>query len=176
MAAPRRLRIIHAALGHSAARVHAYCSMPDGEAAFGPDGRAMAEILARLQRELGLPFADDYLPHIGNFEVLTLADWGERLPPFLIEIVAAPAPDQTVPEPARHGRSPNTRFRSRQTLRSRRHPRDQRDSGGRQEFPRLYAGFSTCRQTHRSKSSGGARRCTDFCTMLRIFTGASMVH
>jgi hypothetical protein len=95
-AAPVRAerRIIHAVFGHSAARVHAYCSMPDGADAFGAHGGAAAEILAHLQREVGLPFADDYLPHIGNFEILALADWGERLPPFLIETVAPPAPAQ----------------------------------------------------------------------------------
>lgn len=84
-------RIIHAALGHSAAHIHAYSSMPDFQQAFGIDGDATTDTLAQLERELGFPFGDDYVSHIGNFEILTLAGWGERWAPFLIETVATPA-------------------------------------------------------------------------------------
>jgi hypothetical protein len=93
-------QVIHSALGHTAARVHAYSSMPQAEAVFGPSAADLEEILRQLRQELGLPFENEYLAHIGNFEVFTLGEWGETPPPFLIETEPA-SPIDNVPRSPR---------------------------------------------------------------------------
>lgn len=92
---------IHPALGDTAAQAHAYCSMPDANIAFGPSGEDLELIVGHLATELGLPFRDEYVPHIGNFEVFTLVPWAETQAPFLIE-------SERIVQPGRKYRGPRS--------------------------------------------------------------------
>lgn len=59
--------------------------MPTADIAFGPSGADLKPILGHLTAELGLPFGEEYIAHLGNFEVFTLVPWTETQPPFVIE-------------------------------------------------------------------------------------------
>lgn len=83
---------LHEALGQSAARVEAYCSLVE-PARFAAKASTWTLILRTLDDILGLPFTADYASHIGNFEIIHLHRWGQKAAPFLIEAVER-SPDE----------------------------------------------------------------------------------
>jgi hypothetical protein len=76
---------LRSALGDTATRARAYCSMPGADIAFGASGADLEAVLGHLTAELGLPVGEEYVGHLGNFEVFTLVPWAEKQAPFLIE-------------------------------------------------------------------------------------------
>ena len=107
--------IVQQGLGHSAARVTAYYSLPDVARWIGGSEGALKPLLSLLENELNFPFKSSYAARLGNFEIFNLNGWLDRPQPFLIE--AAPPPraetgwppriDRTGPETLEICRTPD---------------------------------------------------------------------
>lgn len=82
--------VLQRALGHTAARVTTYYSLPDIAGLIGHTEGALEMLLSFLERELGFPFKSSYVGRLGNFEIFHLNPWLDDSQPFLIEAASPP--------------------------------------------------------------------------------------
>ncbi|WP_456856456.1 VPA1262 family N-terminal domain-containing protein [Bradyrhizobium sp. USDA 4501] len=85
--------ILQRALGHTAARVTTYYSLPDIVGLIEKAEGGLERLLSLLERELNLPFKSSYAARLGNFEIFHLNPWLDTPQPFLVE-AASPPPNQ----------------------------------------------------------------------------------
>ena len=76
---------IHPFLGHTAARIKAFSTLPRLTEIAGANGAGFEALLNFLEQKLILPFKREYVTHLGNFETVELQPWLEAPTPFLIE-------------------------------------------------------------------------------------------
>lgn len=86
--------VLQRALGHTAARVTTYYSLPDIAGLIGKTEGVLETLLSFLERELNLPFKSSHAGRLGNFEIFHLNPWLDGSQPFLIE-AASPPPVRT---------------------------------------------------------------------------------
>jgi hypothetical protein len=89
--------ILQQGLGHTAARITTYYSLPDVASLIGEAEGALEELLSLLERELNLPFKSSYAGRTGNFELFHLNPWLDGPQPFLIEAASPPRIDTGSP-------------------------------------------------------------------------------
>ncbi len=99
-------QILQNALGHTAARLTAYYTMPDIHALFGNGKHTLKNILRLLEQQVNLPFTTSYASRLGNFEVFELNSWLDRPQPFLIEVVKGSNFERIGPQPLKISRTP----------------------------------------------------------------------
>lgn len=100
--------ILQRALGHTAARVTTYYSLPDIAGLIGAAEGVLEKLLSFLEHELNLPFKSSYASRLGNFEIFHLNPWLDTPQPFLVEAASPP--------PIQAGSSFRVDWSSRETL------------------------------------------------------------
>lgn len=98
--------LIQEGLGHTAARVTAYYTIPDIQCLIGDTEGALEGVLSALQVQLNFPFKSSYAARLGNFEIFDLNAWLDRPQPFLIDAVRGPGHERTGQETLEICRTP----------------------------------------------------------------------
>jgi len=79
---------IQESLGHNAARVETFYTLPDLKVMFSDFIDAdLPIVLSILENEINQPFSSKYASRLGNFEVIHLNEWLDHPQPFLIDLV-----------------------------------------------------------------------------------------
>lgn len=99
--------LIQGGLGHTAARVAVFYTLPDLPCLIGHVEGGLEGILSALQEQLNLPFKSSYAARLGNFEIFDLNPWLDRAQPFLIEAVGGPGHERIGPETLEICRTPD---------------------------------------------------------------------
>jgi hypothetical protein len=90
--------VLQEGLGHTAAQVALYYTLPSMQNLIGNSDRALELVLSVLEQQLNLPFKSTYAARLGNFEIFDLNPWLDRQQPFLIEVVRNPGQERKGPE------------------------------------------------------------------------------